>query len=209
MISSDDIRSIFEDAPPVPENGFRHYAVLVPVIPREDGLHVLYEVRAKDLDRQPGEICFPGGEQEPGETWQECALRESFEEVGITPDSVEVINELTTIYGIGRFSMHCFLGILQPDALESLVLSDAEVAEVFTVPLQDLMDADPEMYRAKLIQEGPEDFPYERVTGGEEYPWSITSSPVPIYDVNGWIIWGLTGRVTRVLVEEIRKKLEV
>ena len=63
-LSGSDIRDLFKDTPPVPENNFRHYAVLVPLIEREDGIHVLYEVRAKDLDRQPGEICFPGGMQE-------------------------------------------------------------------------------------------------------------------------------------------------
>ncbi len=206
MIDSKMIRSAFAGTGPVPENGFRHYAVLVPLIEKEDGLHVLYEVRARDLDRQPGEICFPGGEVETGETYQECALRETFEEVGIKPDSVEVLNELTVIYGIGRFAMHCFLGIVPAEALETLNLSRVEVDRVFTVPLEDLMEAKPEIYRAKLTQEGPEGFPYEKVTGGEDYPWAVTSSPVPVYDIDGWVIWGLTGRVTRVLTEEIRRR---
>ena len=206
MIRTEQLRAAFAGTPPVPENGFRHYAVLVPLIEREDGLHVLYEVRAKDLDRQPGEICFPGGEAEEGESYAECALRETFEEVGIKPDSVEILNELTVIYGVGRFAMHCFLGIVAPDALDGMELSRAEVDQVFTVPLEDLLDADPEIYRAKLTQTGPEGFPYEKVTGGEDYPWAVMSSPVPVYDVDGWVIWGLTGRVTRVLTEEIRKR---
>ena len=167
---------------------------------------VLYEVRARDLDRQPGEICFPGGMQEPGETWQECALRETKEEIGLAPEHVEVLNELTVIYGVGRFAMHCFLGLVDGEAAEGLQISSQEVDQVFTVPLRDLLDAEPEDYRAKLIQYGPEDFPYQRVTGADSYPWSKMTSPVPVYDVNGWAIWGLTGRVTKVLVEEIRKR---
>ena len=205
-LSVQDIRLMFRGGPSVPENGFRHYAVLIPLILREDGIHVMYEVRALDLDRQPGEICFPGGEQEPGETWQECALRETWEEIGIPPESVELFDELTTIYGAGRFAMHCFPGLVDPQAVEEMEISREEVDQVFTVPLMDLMEADPEVYRAKLIQYGPEDFPYEKVTGGEEYPWSRFTSPVPVYDVNGWVIWGLTGRVTMVLTEEIRKR---
>ena len=59
---------------------------------------------------------------------------------------------------------------------------------------------------AELIQYGPENFPYERVVGADSYPWSRLTSPVPVYDVNGWAIWGLTGRATKVLVEEIRKR---
>lgn len=204
--TADELRDIFAGTAPVPENRFRHYAVLVPLIRREDGIHVLYEVRARDLDRQPGEICFPGGMQEPGETWQECALRETKEEIGLAPEHVEMLNELTVIYGVGRFAMHCFLGLVDGEAAEDLQISSQEVDQVFTVPLRDLMDAEPEDYRAKLIQYGPEDFPYQRVTGADSYPWSKMTSPVPVYDVNGWAIWGLTGRVTKVLVEEIRKR---
>ena len=204
--TADELRDLFAGTAPVPENRFRDYAVLVPLIRREDGIHVLYEVRARDLDRQPGEICFPGGMQEPGETWQECALRETKEEIGLAPEHVEVLNELTVIYGVGRFAMHCFLGLVDGEAAENLQISSQEVDQVFTVPLRDLLDAEPEDYRAKLIQYGPEDFPYQRVTGADSYPWSKMTSPVPVYDVNGWAIWGLTGRVTKVLVEEIRKR---
>ena len=205
-LSAGDIRQIFRGQPSVAENGFRHYAVMIPMVVRDDGIHVMYEVRAKDLDRQPGEICFPGGEQEAGETWQECALRETWEEIGIPPESVERFDELTTIYGAGRFAMHCFPALVDPEAVDQMQISADEVDQVFTVPLQDLMDAEPELYRARLIQYGPEDFPYEKVTGGDAYPWSRFTSPVPVYDVNGWIIWGLTGRVTMVLVEEIAKR---
>ena len=48
-------------------DGRRSYAVLVPLVEREDGIHVLYEVRALTLRRQPGEVCFPGGHIEAGE----------------------------------------------------------------------------------------------------------------------------------------------
>ena len=208
MINEETLRTMFRGTPPVPENGFRHYAVLVPLVKREEGISVMYEVRAKDLDRQPGEICFPGGMQEPGETYQECALRESFEEIGLAADHVEVLNELTVIYGVGRFAMHCFTGLVDAEAADHLQISEEEVDQVFEVPLEDLLAAEPEDYRARLVQYGPEEFPYERVVGADSYPWTKMTSPVPVYDVNGWAIWGLTGRVTKVLVEEIRKRQE-
>lgn len=205
-LTGDDLRDLFQGTPPVPENGFRHYAILVPLVRREEGIHVMYEVRAKDLDRQPGEICFPGGMQEPGETYQECALRETFEEIGLKADQVEVLNELTVIYGVGRFAMHCFTGLVDAQAADGLKISEAEVERVFEVPLEHLMEAEREDYRASLVQYGPEEFPYERVVGGDSYPWTKMTSPVPVYDVDGWVIWGLTGRVTKVLTEEIRKR---
>lgn len=191
---------------PVPENNFRHYGILVPLIMREDGIRVLYEVRAKNLDRQPGEICFPGGMQEPGETYQECALREACEEIGLHAADVEVLSELTVIYGVGRFAMHCFTALIPEKAANNLTVSADEVDRVFEVPLEDLLAAEPEDYRASVVQYGPEDFPYDRVVGADSYPWAQMTSPVPVLDVNGWAIWGLTGRVTKVLLAEIRKR---
>lgn len=182
------------------ENDFRHYAVLIPIVETVDGLSLLYEVRGKDLDRQPGEICFPGGEVEKGEGYGECALRETEEEIGVSSDRIELLDELTTIYGVGRFAMHCFPAILDAEAMESLELNE-EVDEVFTVSLEKLMNTELELFHASVTQEGPEDFPYDRVTGEESYPWSRMKSPVPVYDVGDRVIWGLTGRATKVLLD--------
>lgn len=203
-MTGDDIRRILDIGEPIPENGFRHYSVLIPLIEMDDDIHVLYEVRARDLDRQPGEICFPGGEVEDGESFADCAIRETEEEIGISGDRIDVIGELTTIYGIGKFAMHCFTGLVGPKAMDSLKLNE-EVDDVFTVPLGKLLATDVEMFHAHVLQKGPDDFPYMRVTGEESYEWSRFTSPVPVYDVGEHVIWGLTGRATRVLLELIAR----
>lgn len=57
--------------------------MLVPLVERPEGLCLLYEVRADTLGRQPGEVCFPGGRIEGVESPEECALRETEEELSI------------------------------------------------------------------------------------------------------------------------------
>ena len=85
MIQVEDIRNKFKNHTPIGEHWAHHYAVILPVVDLDDGKgpQILYEVRASDLDRQPGEVCFPGGQIEAGETPLEAALRETEEELAI------------------------------------------------------------------------------------------------------------------------------
>lgn len=93
-----DIENIFAYRQSGAEEFFKFFSVLVPVVEKDGGLHLLYEKRARHMKRQPGEICFPGGEMEEGENPEECALRETWEEIGIPEQSIKVVNRLDTIY---------------------------------------------------------------------------------------------------------------
>ena len=61
-LTADDIRHIFDGKKAGNEEFFKFFSVLVPVVEKEGKLYLLYERRARDMKRQPGEICFPGGE---------------------------------------------------------------------------------------------------------------------------------------------------
>ena len=111
------------------------YAVLVPMVEGEEGLSLLYEVRAHTLRRQPGEVCFPGGRLEPGEDAVSCALRETWEELGIPRPAVEVVAELDWLTHQGGFVLYPVLGIVAPEAAERLRPGPAEVKETFFVPV--------------------------------------------------------------------------
>ena len=208
MIDSKMIRSAFAGTGPVPENGFRHYAVLVPLIEKEDGLHVLYEVRARDLDRQPGEICFPGGAMEDEESPLETALRETCEEIGVAADDIEIIGQMDSLNNAG-LQIDVFVGLLkgvtvsgedrpaerQTQRFSGLTLSDAEVEDVFTIPLTFFLKNKPEVHYVRMVPDVPADFPYEKVGQGPDYPWRDSRYSVLIYDWPGRYLWGMTAKI--------------
>lgn len=219
-IDIDDIIAAFKSINSVGEHGYRHFSVLVPIVKgtewSEEQPHILYEVRAAKLDRQPGEVCFPGGMIEEGETPLQSALRETYEETGIMPEEIEVICKLDSLHSTGGSKIHVFLGILDKDAFKKIQLNYEEVSEVFAVPVSELMMTMPELFTSRLIQEPDPSFPYDRITEGRIYPWRSGTLPVPVYDVNARtleginvskIIWGLTGRITRQFIEVLKEAM--
>lgn len=201
-----DIENIFRERKAGAEEFFKFFSVLVPVVEKDGRLYLLYEVRARHMVRQPGEICFPGGELEDGETLEECALRETWEETGIPVEKIRIVNQLDTIFTYSNFAMYCYLGIVEESALETLRLNQDEVEEVFLVAIDELMEHEPDVYWTKIVPQPPEDFPYYEVTGGEPYNWRQGKAPVPVYRaMNGKRIWGLTARITKRFVDTIKE----
>ena len=129
-----DFRARWQGHTPKPLGMQREYAVLVPLVEGGEGPALLFEVRADTLARQPGEVCFPGGRMEPGETPGQCALRESWEELGIPPEQVELIAPLDFQCGRGEFVFYPVLGRVAPEAAAALRPNPGEVKETFCVP---------------------------------------------------------------------------
>ena len=183
----------------------RFFAVLVPLIEREDGLYLLYEVRARTMHSQPGEVCFPGGRMEPGEDARQCALRETWEELAIPEEKIQILGELDFIAHRSNFLMQPVLALVEEGALEEMCLNPAEVDETFLVPLSHLMKTEPQEYEYPLVPTPGEDFPYSLVGIPRNYPWRIGRENVPVYPWEGHPIWGLTARITRHLVALLKK----
>lgn len=162
-------------------HGGTQAAVLAPLFVDADGaLHAVFTRRRDDLSRHPGEISFPGGRRDPGETLLETALREAHEEVGLHPSRVEgvahVVDHLTYRGGV----VCAYVGRVRepPPAAPA---SPQEVAEVFLVPVEDLLD--PASYEARRVDGMP---PGRRV-----HYWHVKPRTV----------WGITGQLTAHFLE--------
>lgn len=181
------------------------FAVLVPLVEREDGLRVLYEVRALTLRRQPGEVCFPGGKIEGAESPEECAIRETQEELGIPASAIQVLGRLDFIAHRSNFIMYPILALVERRAVERMEPNRQEVDHTFEVPLSHLLTTQPLEYEYKLIPETGENFPYELIGIPRDYRWRTGGENVPVYPWEGHAIWGLTGRITRHLAQLIQR----
>lgn len=121
-----------------PERAPTAASVLVPLVMRPDGLHMLLTRRTDHLRDHAGQISFPGGRAEPDDADAVAtALRETAEEVGIHPRHVEVIGALPHYRTVTSYVVTPVVALLAPDyepALDSF-----EVAEAFEVPLPFLM----------------------------------------------------------------------
>lgn len=192
----DALRSRYEHHTPGLLGAKRSFAVLAPLVEMPDGLHLLFEVRAAHL-RQGGEVCFPGGKMEPGETVAQCALRETEEELAIPAGEVQLLGESDFICNQRGFLLRPVLGLVSAAGMAAMRPSPDEVAEVFTVPLRFFRETPPEVYGYDLVPHIPEDFPYEDLGISRNYPWSRGRSDFPVWIYEGHVIWGMTARLVR------------
>jgi 8-oxo-dGTP pyrophosphatase MutT (NUDIX family) len=181
----------------------RSFSVMLPLVEMEDGLHVLFELRSPDLDAQPGEVCFPGGAMEAGETPLQASVRETMEELGIKREDIKIINKLDTLQSHANLSIYCYLGIIKTCQFN---INKAEVAEIFTVPLSFFVENEPEIEWVDVVQIPPEDFPYEKVNSPKAYEWRSGKVDIPIYMYGEYPIWGLTARMMHNFIEILEGK---
>jgi 8-oxo-dGTP pyrophosphatase MutT (NUDIX family) len=144
-------------------------AVLIAVTDRpEPGL--ILTVRREHMRTHAGQIAFPGGRIDPGETPPAAALREAQEELGLDPDLVQLVGEMEPYATVTGYLITAVIGATPPDL--PLEPHEHEVADWFEAPLAFLLDPANQHRRGALFQ------------GSERHYWEI--------DWNGRRIWGAT-----------------
>jgi 8-oxo-dGTP pyrophosphatase MutT (NUDIX family) len=117
----------------------RPAAVLLPIVDRPDGLSVLLTLRASDLRAHSGQVAFPGGKIDAGETPCEAALREAREEIGLDERFIEPLGWLDPYFTGTGFRVAPLVALVEPSF--ALTVNKFEVDEVFETPFAFLMDA--------------------------------------------------------------------
>jgi 8-oxo-dGTP pyrophosphatase MutT (NUDIX family) len=147
-------------------------AVLVPLVERAAGMTVLLTQRAETLKDHAGQISFPGGRIEPGDedAWH-AALRETYEEIGLSPDLVEFAGYLPDHQVITGFSVTPVVGFVNPDY--QLRIAETEVHDAFEVPLDFILDAENHKPRQRRL--GDLIFEVHDIPYGERNIWGATA----------------------------------
>jgi 8-oxo-dGTP pyrophosphatase MutT (NUDIX family) len=156
--------------PPVPA------AVLIALVERNEGFHILYTERSTQLRAHSGQVAFPGGKLEPADAGPaEAALREAGEEVGLQPGDAELLGYLPTYFTGTNYLITPVVAAVRPSA--AFVPCPREVSDLFEVPLAFLAHKD--AYETLHIER----------RGVTHSTWQV------LY--GGHTIWGITGNLTR------------
>jgi 8-oxo-dGTP pyrophosphatase MutT (NUDIX family) len=147
-------------------------AVLVPLVERTTGLTVLLTQRAATLKDHAGQISFPGGRIEPDDrdAWH-AALREAHEEIGLSRELVEFAGYLPDHHVITGFLVTPVVGFVNPEY--QVRIAEAEVHDVFEVPLDYILDA--ANHKSRRRQVAGLDIEVHDIPYGERNIWGATA----------------------------------
>jgi len=155
-------------------DGQRPAAVLMPLVKRGEW-KVLLTRRPMHMPTHPGQISFPGGRTEAGETPCQGALREAHEEVGVVASDIHLLGRLPSFNAVSEFRVTPFVGVLNPKA--TIIPCASEVEETMEIPFDFFMDRENHVPR-KVEFEGAAHQLYDM-------PWPNAKEPT-------WHVWGMT-----------------
>ncbi len=199
------IKNTIHSRVPKPEGTYQCFSILVPIVKVKGELHLLFEIRAAHLRNQPGEVCFPGGKIEKDESPAEAALRETSEELNLPVEEIALIGPLDYVVTPFNTILYPFLGDLSQTTVEEIHFNPSEVGSIFTVPLDFFLHTEPENHFIHIKASLHEDFPFHMIQNGKNYKWKASKYPELFYQYNGHIIWGMTARIVKNLVNILKE----
>jgi 8-oxo-dGTP pyrophosphatase MutT (NUDIX family) len=160
-------------------------SVLILLYCLADELHLVLTRRRDDMRSHAGQISFPGGKQEPEESLMTTALRETHEEIGITPNQLTLLGNLTPIYIMpSDFEVHPFVAWYHNGQRPIFHPAPHEVAEIIETPLAHLLD--PVARREEMWE-----------LRGQEFL-------IPFFAIGSHQVWGATAMMMSEFLERIR-----
>ena len=157
-------------------------AVLVPLILRDGALSVLLTERTAHLANHAGQVSFPGGRMEAGDADPVAtALRETEEEIGLSPDCVDILGQLDDYVTVTGFQVVPVVGLICPPF--NLNPDSFEVAEVFEVPLDFILDPANHQKHSRIAPAGEPRYFYA-MPYNDHYIWGATAAMlVNLYEI--------------------------
>jgi 8-oxo-dGTP pyrophosphatase MutT (NUDIX family) len=165
----------------VQESGLKPSAVLVPLIAGPEGWRLLFTKRSDRVEAHKGEISYPGGMIEKGESALAAALRETREELGVGEDRVQVLGELDEILTFTGFRIRPFVAkLLWPTPLRP---NPGEIESVHLLPLAGFADCS--RFKTETWNRNNQDY------------------PVYFYRFPECTVWGATAKMTKNLIDRL------
>ncbi|WP_299211415.1 CoA pyrophosphatase [uncultured Aquimarina sp.] len=173
----------------IEEKNPRNAAVLMLFYPKEHHTHLALILRPTYEGVHSGQVALPGGKvEEFDKSYESAALRETWEEIGVKSDSVDVLKQLTKVYiPPSNFWVHPFLGVTHKTP--NFIRQEEEVAEVIEVPLEQLLDEN-------------------RVISKKLSTSYAENIEVPSFELNGYVVWGATAMMLSELKVHLKSALE-
>ena len=169
-------------------------AVLLPLVEFQGNTCILFEKRSLNLKHQPGEICFPGGGIEESDQGKAiAAIRETCEELGLATEDIDLIAPLDILVTPFNTIIYPYAGYIKD--YSKIKFNQDEVEEVFCVPLSFLVKNRPIFKKMSLKMDAPEDYPFELIPHGKDYPFRQATYPQHFYIWKEYVIWGMTARI--------------
>ncbi|MAT44469.1 MAG: coenzyme A pyrophosphatase [Anaerolineaceae bacterium] len=164
---------------------FRQAAVLAPFVLIDSKWHLLFTRRSDSLKNHKGQVSFPGGamdqsDQSPIET----AFRETYEEIGVGVEALEIIGKMEAMMTNSNFLVTPVLAVMKWPV--QLVISEAEVSKVFTIPLNWLADSN--NWEERIYN----------------HPNGWYGSVIFYQEYGGELLWGITAAITHRILKLIK-----